>query len=145
MFICDYVTGRAFNLKTPDHRLFAVGSTKGLRYLKNVIKKCSLNLGLRGKMSIVNTPTYRSKWRLARGVLVVAFSIVIVTMLFRLTEAGPLDPSAPPASTSQSIEDIYQSLVGTFDSSGVVASKSGSALQISKCIILKITGGTPCP
>lgn len=96
-------------------------------------------------MRTVNTAMHTGKYRVVRGVLVVVLSVVIVTMLFRLTEAGSLTPSAPPASTSVSVEDIYDVLASTgFDSSSITASKNGSALQISKCIILKVTGGTPC-
>lgn len=83
--------------------------------------------------------------RTTRTLMVIVLSIIIVTALFRLTEAGSLTPSAAPASSMQSLDDLYQALVGTYDSSAVVASNNGSALQISKCIILKITGGTPCP
>lgn len=81
-----------------------------------------------------------------RTIAIIVISVVVVTMIFRLTEAGSLTPSASPAGTMHSLEEIYAPLASSgYDSSGVIASKHGDALQIAKCIIQKITGGTPCP
>ena len=94
----------------------------------------------------MDTVTSTGKWRVARGVLIVALSVVVVTALFRLTEAGTLTPIASPASSSESLENLYSAIASAgFDSSALSASKDGSALQIAKCIIAKMTGGTPCP
>lgn len=72
--------------------------------------------------------------------------MLIIVFAFRLSEAGTLAPTSPPAGSMRSLNEIYDALVGTtYDSSAVVASRSGNALEISKCIIQKITGGTPCP
>lgn len=77
------------------------------------------------------------------GVIVV--SIFVVGLIFRYSTAGSLTPSAAPASTMQSLQNVYDALASSgFDSSGVTASRNGSALQISKCIIQRITGST-CP
>lgn len=89
---------------------------------------------------------FRGKISHMRNVLIVAVSVAVVTMIFRLTEAGSLTPSAPPAGTMNSLGEIYAPLASSgYDSLGVVGSKNGNALQIAKCIISKITGGTPCP
>lgn len=81
-----------------------------------------------------------------RNIFIIIISVLVLTVLFRLTEAGSLTPSAAPAGTMHSLEEIYAPLASSgYDSSGVTAAKDGNALQISKCIILKITGGTPCP
>jgi len=74
----------------------------------------------------------------------VTFSVVLIVGLFRLGEAGSLTPPAAPAGTMNEIEEVYDALVGSYDSSAVVASRNGNALQISKCIIDKVNG-SPCP
>lgn len=83
--------------------------------------------------------------RFLRGASVVGLSVFISFFLFRLSTAGSLTPSAAPASTMNSVEEVYNSLVGTFDSSAVVASSQGNALQIAKCITSAMTGGPGCP
>lgn len=76
----------------------------------------------------------------------IAVSVFFVGFLFRLSEAGSLTPAAVPAGTMRTLESIYGSIASSgYDSSSVVASKTGSAFQVTKCIINKITGGTPCP
>ncbi len=91
------------------------------------------------------------KWgymRFIRNVLVVAVSVFLVIAFFRLTEAGVLTPSAVPAAggTLHSLEEIYAPLASSgYNSSAVVATKQGNALQVTKCIIAKMTGGTSCP
>ena len=82
--------------------------------------------------------------RHGRNILVVAAAFLIVFGLFRLTTAGSLTPSAPPASTMHDLEELYAVLVGNFDSSAVVASRQGDVMQVTKCIISKING-SPCP
>ena len=82
--------------------------------------------------------------RRVRKTAVFISSFFIIGLLFRVSEAGVLDPTFSPASTMNTIELTYQALVGTHDSSAVVASKSGDAFQIAKCITRKITGQTPC-
>jgi hypothetical protein len=76
----------------------------------------------------------------------VVTGVVLVVSLFRLTEAGSLTPpTEPTVGTMDTLEETYDSLVSSsFDSSSVAANRDGSALEISKCIIEQITGGT-CP
>jgi hypothetical protein len=80
-----------------------------------------------------------------RNVLVVTFAFLIVFTFFRLTDAGSLTPDAAPAGTMHDLQEMYDVLVGTFDSSGVVASKQGDVMQVTKCITQKISGGAICP
>lgn len=84
--------------------------------------------------------------RSLRSFFVMAISVFVIVSLFRMTEAGTLTPALSPASTMNSLEDAYDALVGSsFDSSLITADKDGSAIQVAKCIIEKMTGGTPCP
>jgi hypothetical protein len=95
----------------------------------------------------MNIATNNNPWNAIRAVLVVAVSVVVITGLFRLTEAvPPAEPTALPASSSQSLEKLYGALASPgYDSSALTGDRNGSALQVAKCIIRKMTGGTPCP
>jgi len=91
-------------------------------------------------------PLSRGRWKSLRGVLIVALSVLVITIIFRVTEAGSLTPTVAPAGTGKSAEQVYAPLASSgYDSSAVVANKNGNALQVAKCIINKMTGGTPCP
>ncbi len=79
-----------------------------------------------------------------RSALMIAISVFVIVVAFRVVGAGVLSPVAAPAGTMKSAADLYDVLVGTYDSSSVVASRQGSALQVTKCIIGKING-SPCP
>jgi hypothetical protein len=85
--------------------------------------------------------------RLLRAVLMIGVSVFAIVFLYRLTGAGSLNPVSAPAGTMNATEDIYDALVGSgsFDSSAVVASANGNALEISKCIIDIVDGGPGCP
>jgi hypothetical protein len=83
--------------------------------------------------------------RTGRNILVVVVAVFVIVTAFHLTDAGSLTPSAPPSGTMHDLQEIYDELIGTFDSSGVTASKDGSAMAIAKCIIQKETGGSICP
>jgi hypothetical protein len=74
----------------------------------------------------------------------VVISVFVIALVFQVAGAGSLTPVAAPAGTMHALSDVYDALVGNYDSSGVVASKQGSALQVTKCIINKING-SPCP
>jgi hypothetical protein len=90
--------------------------------------------------------TARTRRNPFRTLLVVLASVFVVGFIFRLTEAGPLTPSTLPAATLHTLEDIFAPLASSgYDSSSVVPSKSGNALQITKCIIQRMQGGAPCP
>lgn len=80
-----------------------------------------------------------------RTIAIVVFAALAIFGAFRLTGAGSLTPSFVPAPTMHDLQELYSVLVGTFDSSAVVASKQGDVMQVTKCIIQKVNGGTPCP
>ena len=85
--------------------------------------------------------------RRIRNALIIIVSVAVVTAVFRFTEAGSLTPPGIAVVPSlNTLSEIFAPLVSTsYDSSGVTADKNGNALQITKCIIQKVTGGTPCP
>ena len=80
-----------------------------------------------------------SKKSLVFNILVIVLAVLITSLVVK---AGDLIPSSSPSSSMKSLEEIYNPLVATFDSSGVSASSTGSALQIAKCAITKIQGGS---
>jgi hypothetical protein len=81
-----------------------------------------------------------------RNILVIVVSVFVLVFIFQFTEAGSLTPSVAPAGTLHSLENIWAPIASSgYDSSGVVASKNGNALQIAKCIIQAMTGGSICP
>jgi hypothetical protein len=98
----------------------------------------------------MNSDSNRSRFikKTVRELGLIGVSILIVVGLFRGVQlyAGTLIPLAPPTTgTLNSAEDVYAPLASTtYDSSGVTASSTGNALQITKCIITKMTGGS-CP
>lgn len=83
--------------------------------------------------------------RVARSLLMIGVSVFAIAFLFNLVGAGSLTPLAAPASTMNTLEEIYDALVGAYDSSLVVADDDGNALEISKCIIDVVNGGAGCP
>ena len=86
------------------------------------------------------------RWkRAARHIAIVVTSSTLIFFVFRISQAGSLTPPAAPASTFNTVGEIFASLASnTFDSSSFAASKSGSLINVSKCIMNRITGGT-CP
>ncbi len=81
---------------------------------------------------------------LMRSALMVVISVFVIALVFQAVSAGTINPVAAPAGTMHSLSEVYDTLVGTFDSSAVVASRQGNVLQVTKCIIGKING-SPCP
>jgi hypothetical protein len=80
-----------------------------------------------------------------RSVLMIIVSIAIIIGVFRLATAGTLNPSSDTTiGTLNSLASISDALFGSFDSSAITADPNGSALQVTKCIIVRINGGT-CP
>lgn len=80
-----------------------------------------------------------------RTFAIVMASVFVVGFLFRLTEAGSLTPTALPATTMKTLEDIFNPLVSSsYDSSGVAPDRNGNVLEVAKCIMARMTGGV-CP
>ena len=74
-----------------------------------------------------------------------AFIIGLAVLMIGLNaRAGSLTPQESPGSTMKTLEEIYNPLVGTFDSSSISADFNGSALQVAKCAITRMQGGS-CP
>ncbi|OGN01623.1 MAG: hypothetical protein A3I26_00220 [Candidatus Yanofskybacteria bacterium RIFCSPLOWO2_02_FULL_43_10] len=93
---------------------------------------------------MVNFQTGKIK-KIGREALIIIIGIFAVIYIIRTVQAGSLTPSASPASTLKTLQEVYDPLVGTsHDSSSVVAGQNGDALQIMKCIISKLNTGS-CP
>lgn len=76
-------------------------------------------------------------------VSVFIFSGFIVAFVLRSVEAGSLTPSTSPAGTFYTLGQIFNPLASSsYDSSGISADSQGSALEITKCIITKLHGGS---
>jgi hypothetical protein len=80
-----------------------------------------------------------------RPFFIIASSVFIIVVIFQLAAAGLLTPSAAPAPTMNTLEETYDVLIGGFNSAAITASRSGGAIEVSKCLVQKITGQSPCP
>ncbi len=81
--------------------------------------------------------------RLLKKILYDLFIIVIsVSVLYfaLAVYAGSLVPPGPAGSTMMSLEDIYNALAGTYNSSAAEAKEDGNVMEILKCITNKING-----
>lgn len=86
---------------------------------------------------------YKTKHGLFFRFGVFIFSALIVGMVLRSVNAGSLSPSSAPASTLYTLGQLFNPLASTsYDSSGITADSQGSAIQIGRCIIQKLHGGT---
>lgn len=87
----------------------------------------------------------RSVGQFFRSAAIIAVSFFLIAFAFRLVEAGSLSPSvATTVATMNTSSSSYNALVGTFNSTSITKDLNGSALEISRCIIDQITGGS-CP
>jgi hypothetical protein len=76
-------------------------------------------------------------------ILIIGIDILTIFAIIKIVEAGSLNPSGAPAATMQSVQNIYDSLASTsFDSSSISGASDGSAIQVMKCIITKLQGGS---
>lgn len=85
------------------------------------------------------------KARLLKKILYDLFIIVIsVSALYfaLVVYAGILAPPGPAGSTMMPLEDIYNALAGTYNSSAAEAKEDGNVMEILKCITNKINGGS---
>lgn len=72
-------------------------------------------------------------------------AIGVIIGIFAFTDAGTLAPDASPAGTFHDNSNIYDAIASAgYDSSSITADANGSAFQVAKCIIGRITGGS-CP
>ena len=86
----------------------------------------------------------KKAWKFILETIVVIVSVVVVISLVRVVQAGSLTPIALPVATMNTLQDVYNALAGTFDSSSVVASSTGNAIALSRCIMQKLAGNA-CP
>jgi len=56
--------------------------------------------------------------------------LAVLSMLSFVAVAGSLTPSASPASTMKTLQEIYDSIAGTFDSSSITASQNGFSSRV---------------
>ena len=78
-----------------------------------------------------------------RKLFVFVFSLVIVVLVLERVQAGSLNPSSNPAGTMKTLSEIYNPLAsGSFDSSAMASSSNGSAIQIGRCILYRLNGGS---
>ena len=84
--------------------------------------------------------------KIFRDTVIITLSTALIVWLFGIARAGSLNPgSAPSAGTLKTLTNVYDPLAsGSYDNSAFSASSTGSALQITKCIIAKMRGGS-CP
>lgn len=66
--------------------------------------------------------------------IVALFLLFGVFQVVSRVRAGNLNPGASPAATMDSLEDVYNITVGTYDSSGVSADADGDILEQLKAI-----------
>lgn len=87
-----------------------------------------------------NRSRYRKTIRVTIELAVIAGGVLYYTHLIR---AGSLTPSASPAATMRTVEEVYNSLASSsFSNSGLASDFNGSAIEIAKCAITKIEGGS---
>jgi hypothetical protein len=92
----------------------------------------------------MNTSGVQPKHSRIRTVAVVLASVFVVGFVFRMTEAGSLTPSSAPAATLRTLEEIFNPLAGTYDSSSVPGIKNGDIMNEVKCLIGKMKGFGGC-
>ena len=70
-------------------------------------------------------------------------ALFAVLGILEVVNAGSLTPSTSPAGTLYTLGDIFNPLASTsYDSSGISGDSDGSVLEITKCIIEKLHGGS---
>ena len=61
-------------------------------------------------------------------------ALLALLLLAGIATAGSLTPTGAPSSTMNTLAEIFDSIAGTFDSSGVVADQNGSLIEHLKYI-----------
>ena len=90
----------------------------------------------------------KKRWWKSYGIVTLEVLIVVAVLYSAaaVTRAGSLTPSASPAETMRTLQDIYNILAATstVNASSSVASSTGNAIQIAQCIVTRLGGGS-CP
>lgn len=91
-------------------------------------------------------PVEHNAHRLIRSAAIVSGSVVVIVGVYAMTGAGSTQPpDVPTVGTYRDQSSIFDAIASeTYDSSLITADPNGSAFEIAKCIIGKITGGS-CP
>ncbi len=76
----------------------------------------------------------RIRNKLKISILSIFAALISFALLFVAVKAGSLTPSGPVGATMHTLEEIYNSIAGTFDSSGQSANANGNMIQQLKYI-----------
>ncbi|MDD5043610.1 MAG: hypothetical protein PHD51_02985 [Patescibacteria group bacterium] len=77
------------------------------------------------------------KLKCFKRIAIYVFAFFLLLGLFKVVDwvrAGSLNPTAAPATSMNSLEDVWNVVVGTYDSSAVDANANGSILEQLKDI-----------
>ena len=90
--------------------------------------------------------TRRSFWqrhsRLFGGLLKGGLTVLIaVLMIYGIVQAGSLTPSASPAATMRTLQELWDKIAGTTDNTATTADMSGNVTQMVKYIAQHMPGG----
>ena len=81
--------------------------------------------------------------RLCLRMCIFLLSAAIAVMVLRSVQAGTLAPLAAPAGTNYTLGEIFNPLASTaYDSSGIAGNSRKSAIQMARCIVTKLHGGS---
>ncbi|MDP3245005.1 MAG: hypothetical protein Q8M83_05130 [bacterium] len=75
--------------------------------------------------------------KFSKRILFYLVAFLIIFSVFKIIEAvsaGSLNPTAAPAATMRSLEDVYNRMAGAYDASGETANSNGTVLQQLKDI-----------
>lgn len=76
-------------------------------------------------------------------VAVIVLAVFGVATILTVAQAGSLFPVASPASSLRTIGEVHDAISSSsFNSSGYTAKSNGSAIEIAKCVITKMQGGS---
>ncbi|MBI2591178.1 MAG: DUF1566 domain-containing protein [Candidatus Brennerbacteria bacterium] len=91
---------------------------------------------------VVNAKRSTTWARFFGGVLKGGLTVMIsVLMIYGIVQAGSLTPSASPAATMRSLQELWDKIAGTTDNTSTTADMSGNVTQMVKYIAQHMPGG----
>src|ERR1051325_1408862 len=87
---------------------------------------------MRGFLRKISKSRFFSRLIILRVLAVFIFSSFVIV---GVTRAGSLTPSASPASTMHTLQELYDAVAGNFDSTSISATSTGSLIQNLKYIV----------
>lgn len=78
---------------------------------------------------------------ISNGIKVCLTVLISVLAIFTLIKAGSLTPSASPAATMHSLQELWDKIAGTTDNTSTTADMSGNVTQMVKYIAQHMPGG----